>query len=100
MHAMNDIELTQEDRNNALAALRDWEMTENGKGVIRSFTFADFNEAFGFMTRVAFLAEKHNHHPEWSNVYNRVLITLTTHETDGLSRRDIQMAEAIDGLLK
>ena len=61
----------------------------------RELTFADFSEAFGFMTRVALYADKHDHHPEWSNVYNRVEITLTTHDADGLSARDGAMARAI-----
>ena len=65
----------------------------------KSFAFTDFNAAFGFMTRVALMAEKMNHHPEWFNVYNRVDITLTTHDADGLSRRDIDLAKAIDALL-
>ena len=69
------------------------------EGIRRRFTFADFNAAFGFMTRVALLAEQANHHPEWFNVYNRVDITLTTHDADGLSRRDIDLAKAIDALL-
>ncbi|GBQ06383.1 pterin-4a-carbinolamine dehydratase [Acidiphilium acidophilum DSM 700] len=62
----------------------------------RKFVFKDFSEAFAFMARVALLAEKHDHHPEWTNVYNRVAITLSTHDAGGLSVRDIQLAEAID----
>ncbi|MDG6719360.1 4a-hydroxytetrahydrobiopterin dehydratase [Staphylococcus aureus] len=65
----------------------------------RRFVFSDFNEAFGFMTRVSLLAEKADHHPEWSNVWNRVDIVLTTHDAGGLSARDIAMAEAIDALV-
>ena len=63
------------------------------------FTFGDFNAAFGFMTRVAILAEKADHHPEWSNVYNRVDIVLTTHDAGGLSQRDVDLARAIDALI-
>ena len=69
------------------------------EGVERVFRFADFSAAFAFMTRVAMLAEVHDHHPEWSNVYNRVTIRLTTHDAGGLSARDAAMAAAIDALL-
>lgn len=74
-----------------------WQRVDNT--LQRNFLFDDFVEAFGFMTRVALLAEHRNHHPEWSNVYNRVSITLTTHDTGGLSDLDIDMARAIDALL-
>ena len=74
-----------------------WQRVDNT--LQRDFLFDDFVEAFGFMTRVALLAEHRNHHPEWSNVYNRVSITLTTHDTGGLSDLDIDMAQAIDALL-
>jgi 4a-hydroxytetrahydrobiopterin dehydratase len=82
-----------------LAAHPDWGMTSDGLGIERTFRFADFVAAFGFMTRVALLAEKADHHPEWSNVYNRVTIVLTTHDAGGLSKRDGDMATAIDALL-
>ena len=65
----------------------------------RTFEFASFVEAFGFMTRVAILAEKADHHPEWFNVYNKVEITLTTHDAGGLSKRDIALAKEIDALI-
>ena len=78
-----------------LTELPDWTLRADGKALERSFKFADFNAAFGFMTRVALYADKHDHHPEWSNVYNRVEITLTTHDADGLSQRDAAMARAI-----
>ena len=74
-----------------------WQRVDNT--LQRNFLFDDFVEAFGFMTRVALLAEHRNHHPEWSNVYNLVSITLTTHDTGGLSDLDIDMAQAIDALL-
>lgn len=83
----------------ALADLPGWALREDGKAIHRSFAFADFSEAFAFMTRVALLAEKADHHPEWSNVWNRVHITLTTHDADGLSARDVALARGIEGLL-
>ena len=67
--------------------------------VHREFRFADFNEAFGFMTRIAIFADKTDHHPEWSNVYNRVDIVLTTHDAEGVSVRDVAMARFINSLL-
>lgn len=69
---------------------------ERGGTITRSFEFADFVQAFGFMTQVALVAEKRNHHPEWSNVYHRVTITLTTHDAGGLSAKDIDLALAAD----
>ncbi len=72
--------------------------TQDGEKLKRSFRFGDFSEAFAFMTRVALLAEQQNHHPEWSNVWNRVEIALTTHDAGGLSARDVTMARAIDKL--
>ena len=73
----------------------DWTLRSDGQAITRSFKFEDFNAAFGFMTRVALYADKHDHHPEWSNVYNKVEITLTTHDAGGLSSRDAAMAQAI-----
>ncbi|HEU4959554.1 MAG TPA: 4a-hydroxytetrahydrobiopterin dehydratase [Sphingomonas sp.] len=92
--------LSEAERADALDGLPDWDYVEERDAIARSFAFADFNEAFGFMTRVALLAEKANHHPEWSNVWNRVEITLTTHDAGGLSERDIELAEAIEALLE
>jgi 4a-hydroxytetrahydrobiopterin dehydratase len=91
-------ELTTEERDAALAELTGWALARDGKAIARTFTFADFNEAFGFMTRVALLADKADHHPEWFNVYNRVEITLTTHDVGGLSERDLALAKAIEAL--
>jgi 4a-hydroxytetrahydrobiopterin dehydratase len=91
--------LNEAERADALDALGDWDYDEARDAITRSFAFADFSEAFAFMTRVALLAEKQDHHPEWSNVWNRVEILLTTHDAGGLSRRDVAMAEAIDALL-
>jgi len=79
----------------ALASVPGW--ARNGDGIERSYRFADFVAAFAFMTRVALLAEKADHHPEWSNVYNRVEIRLTTHDAGGLSTRDFALAKLIDG---
>ena len=80
-----------------LATVPDWAYSaERGGLIARAFVFADFNEAFGFMARVALLAERHDHHPEWSNVYNRVSITLTTHDAGGLSSKDVELARRID----
>jgi len=90
--------LSAEERDKALADLPLWTMRGDGLAIERRFRFADFNQAFGFMTRVALLAEQADHHPEWSNVYNRVSITLTTHDAGGLSTRDVAMAKAIDGV--
>jgi 4a-hydroxytetrahydrobiopterin dehydratase len=80
----------------ALSALPHWRLREDGRAIERKLQFADFGEAFAFMTRVAIQAEKTDHHPEWFNVYNRVKITLTTHDADGLSVRDIALATFID----
>ena len=82
-----------------LAELLEWTLRQDGKAITRSFKFDDFNAAFGFMTRVALYADKHDHHPEWANVYNKVEITLTTHDADGLSARDAAMARAIAAML-
>ncbi len=81
----------------ALKGLPLWRVDEGEREAIaRSLTFADFNAAFGFMTRVALLADKVDHHPEWSNVYNRVSVLLTTHDAGGVTQRDIDMARFID----
>jgi 4a-hydroxytetrahydrobiopterin dehydratase len=91
-------QLTEAERAEALAALPEWSLRADGLAIERTFKFRDFSEAFAFMARVALIAEKQDHHPEWSNVYNRVEITLTTHDAGGLSARDVKMARAIDGL--
>jgi 4a-hydroxytetrahydrobiopterin dehydratase len=93
-------QLSEAERADALDGLPDWDYDEGRDAITRRFTFADFSEAFAFMTRVALLAEKADHHPEWSNVWNRVEITLTTHDAGGLSGRDVEMAEAIEALLE
>jgi len=76
-----------------------WRNVSGRDAIERSFRFADFSEAWGFMSRVALLAEQHQHHPEWSNVWNRVEITLSTHDAGGLTDRDAELAAAIDSLL-
>lgn len=96
---MTVLQLTPAERAEALRELPEWNLRDDASAIYRSFRFADFSEAFAFMTRVALLAERDNHHPEWSNVYNRVEITLTTHDAGGLSRRDVNMAWAIDRLV-
>lgn len=90
--------LTESELDALLAAHPDWSPAREGRAIARTFKFADFSEAWGFMCRVALLAEAQDHHPEWFNVYNRVEITLTTHDAGGLSVRDSKMASAIDGL--
>jgi len=91
--------LTSEERAQLAKILPEWRLAREKDALLRSFEFADFVAAFGFMTRVALLAEKMDHHPEWSNVYNRVEILLTTHDCNGLSARDVTLAQAIDHLL-
>ncbi len=92
-------QLDEDERAAALDQLGEWDFDEARDAITRQFMFADFVEAFGFMTRVAILAEKADHHPEWSNVYNRVEVLLTTHDAGGLSARDVALAKAIDALV-
>jgi len=92
-------QLSEEERADALDVLDEWDYDEARDAITRTFTFDDFSEAFAFMTRVALIAEKADHHPEWSNVWNRVEILLTTHDAGGLSHRDVTMAGAIDALV-
>jgi 4a-hydroxytetrahydrobiopterin dehydratase len=92
-------QLTPAERAEALADLPDWTLRADGLAIEREFKFKNFSEAWGFMNRVALIAEQRDHHPEWSNVYNRVAITLTTHDAGGLSERDAKMAGAIDKLV-
>jgi 4a-hydroxytetrahydrobiopterin dehydratase len=92
--------LSEAERADALDGLPDWDYDDARDAITRRFTFADFSEAFAFMARVALLAEKMDHHPEWSNVYNRVDVLLTTHDAGGLSHRDVAMAEAIEALVE
>ena len=85
-------------RSALLARFPEWTHEPSRDAITRQFKFADFAQAFGFMASVAIVAEKMDHHPEWSNVYNRVDILLTTHDADGLSERDAKLAEAIEAL--
>ncbi|EMD83549.1 Pterin-4-alpha-carbinolamine dehydratase [Pacificimonas flava] len=99
MEARMSIEkLTDAERAEHLPALTGWTVVDGRDAIAKSFKFSDFVGAFGFMSRVALLAEKADHHPEWSNVYNGVDIVLTTHDADGLSMRDVKLARAIDGV--
>lgn len=88
--------LSGPDRRDALAKLKGWRTLDHRDAIAKTFVFADFNAAFGFMTRVALVAEKLDHHPEWSNVYKTVEVTLSTHDAGGLTERDIKLAEAMD----
>ncbi|CAN5869529.1 4a-hydroxytetrahydrobiopterin dehydratase [soil metagenome] len=85
-------------RTKALATLKNWKKVKGRDAIKRSLQFADFNEAWGFMTRVAMAAEKADHHPEWSNVYNKVEIILSTHDAGGLSAKDVALAKVIDSV--
>ena len=89
--------LSAEARDTALAELAGWRLVKDRDAIEKSFKFKTFNEAWGFMSRVALAAEKLDHHPEWSNVYNRVDIVLTTHSCKGLSDLDLKLARLIDG---
>ncbi len=88
--------LTAKERKKALATLKGWKKTKGRDGIRKTFVFADFNAAFSWMSRVAMMAEKHDHHPEWHNVYKTVDVVLTTHDAGGLSARDIIMARFMD----
>jgi 4a-hydroxytetrahydrobiopterin dehydratase len=88
--------LTEDERGEALATLPGWTFDAARSGIARSFRFADFSAAFAFMTRVALAAEKADHHPEWSNVWNRVDILLSTHSAGGMTAKDVALAAEID----
>lgn len=91
--------LDEDARAALLARFPEWTHEPKRDAITRQFKFDDFAQAFGFMASVAIIAEKMDHHPEWSNVYNRVEILLTTHDADGLSDRDAKLAEAIEALV-
>jgi len=91
--------LPDDERGEALAALAGWSFDATRNGIAKRFVFADFGEAFAFMTRVALAAEKADHHPEWSNVWNKVDILLSTHSAGGVTARDIALAGKIEAIL-
>ena len=88
--------LSDSERKAALAELKDWQAVDGRDAIRRSLKFKNFSEAWGFMNRVALLAETQDHHPEWSNVYNKVSIRLTTHDSHGLTKRDVALARFVD----
>ena len=92
--------LSASERSQIPNKLPHWTISEDTLSISRKFLFTNFIEAWGFMSQVAILAEKHNHHPEWFNVYNQVHITLTTHDVGGLSALDIQLGQEIDTLIQ
>lgn len=96
------LKLDKDDRENLLPSLKDsgWTEVEGRDAIYKEFLFNDFNQAFGFMSRVALKAEKMDHHPEWFNVYNKVQVTLSTHECSGLSQRDVTLATFMDQIAK
>src|SRR5580693_1551281 len=89
--------LTIEELKAALKRLPDWQLAREREAIIRNFQFVDFDAAFAFMTRSALLAAKMDHHPEWFNVYNKVEVTLATHDAGGVTQKDIDLAAAMDG---
>ena len=91
--------LTDAERASLTQTLPGWSLVEGHEAIARNFQFRDFNEAWGFMNRVALLAESQSHHPDWSNVWNRVRIELSTHDAGGLTGNDVKLAKAIDALL-
>jgi 4a-hydroxytetrahydrobiopterin dehydratase len=93
---MSRTPFTPEDLKKALTALPGWQEAKGGKAIAREFSFKDFSAAFAFMTRAALKAEKLNHHPDWANVYNKVSVTLNTHDAGGVTELDIQLAMAMD----
>lgn len=82
----------------AVAELDGWQLDESGSAIVKRYRFADFSAAFGFMARAALASEKLDHHPEWSNVYNRVEVKLTTHSAGGLTHRDFELAKTMDAI--
>ena len=91
------VKLPIDDLRAALKRLPDWRLVEGREAITRKYQFVDFDAAFAFMTRVALLAAKMDHHPEWSNVYNKLDVTLATHDANGVTQKDIDLAMAMDG---
>ena len=96
------MKLTEAERDEQVKPLSEkgWTLVDGRDAIYKEFLFADFNKAFGFMTRVALMAEQMNHHPEWFNVYNKVQITLSTHDVGGLSQKDVKLANFIEDVAK
>jgi 4a-hydroxytetrahydrobiopterin dehydratase len=92
--------LSAETRKSALQGLSGWTETPGREAIGRTFTFKDFNEAFGFMSRAALVAEKNDHHPEWRNVYKTVEVVLSTHDAGGVTARDVELAKAMNAIAK
>ncbi|WP_024511192.1 4a-hydroxytetrahydrobiopterin dehydratase [Bradyrhizobium sp. ARR65] len=90
--------LTAEARKSELKGLPGWAEVQGREAITRTFVFKDFNEAFGFMARAALVAEKHDHHPEWRNVYKTVEVVLSTHDAGGVTERDIKLAKAMNAI--
>jgi 4a-hydroxytetrahydrobiopterin dehydratase len=88
--------LSADERKDALAKLSGWSEADGGKAIAKTFTFRDFNEAFGFMTRAALVAEKMDHHPDWKNVYKTVAVMLSTHDAGGVTELDFKLAAHMD----
>jgi len=92
--------LTGEARKSALTGLPGWSEVDGRDAIAKTFVFKDFNEAFGFMSRVALVAEKHDHHPEWRNVYKTVEVVLATHDAGGVTAKDIELAKAMNAIAR
>jgi 4a-hydroxytetrahydrobiopterin dehydratase len=90
--------LSAETRKSALAGLPGWTEVGGRDAIARTFVFKDFNEAFGFMSRAALVAEKHDHHPEWKNVYKTVEVVLSTHDAGGVTEKDVELAKAMNAI--
>jgi 4a-hydroxytetrahydrobiopterin dehydratase len=90
--------LTAEARKSALASLPGWAEVQGREAIAKTFVFKDFNEAFGFMSRAALVAEKHDHHPEWRNIYKTVEVVLATHDAGGVTAKDVELAKAMNAI--